>query len=159
MPVAGQSMERRMFPATILTCSVDQPPPAPNGAQRCRPRTQQAPDRRDPVSRSTQRECSAAFSAAIGPCLILYTGAMLRFPSPIFLLYTCDGGQISLSRKEAFAKRALVQEKILISYQHVLFRGPTFERIRKYHPESQRRAADRDGCDAHHEALHGHARR
>src|SRR6266404_4128199 len=117
--------------------------------------------RPDAVSRSTQK-CLADFSATIGPRLILYTGTMLRFPSPILLPYTGDRGYISLSRKKAFAERTLIQEKILICYQHVLFRwGPnsSASEKNKLHPESQRRAVDRDDIgNAHHETLHRHAR-
>lgn len=151
-----RSMKRKFpLPQTILTCSIDQPRPSSTPASHVHNKLRPA--------RSVDQHKKSVFSNFLsGPRLILYTGTMLRIPSPIlFFPYTGDRGQISLSRKEAFADRAFIQEKVLICYQHVLFR---WARIRanqkkKFHPESQRRVVDRNGIDAHHEALHGHARR
>ena len=70
------------------------------------------------------------------PLLILNTSTVLGFPSSIFLSYAGDRGQVPLSRKEAIAKRTLLQEKALVRHQHVLFRSDAPHRVdQKLHPK------------------------
>lgn len=67
---------------------------------------------------------------------------MLRFPFSIFLPYTGDGRQITLSRKKAVAEWALIQEKLLICYQHVLFRWPPIRADQKVKKVSGERSIE-----------------